>query len=455
MSNSTLVFLLVVLTLFVGYVFLPASESTSLLKLTLPGEVKSPPVYFDETAVMILNEKKLARITASGVVEKVIDIPAPNRFPLIKTDEEVVILDRARILRGYSRHDLRQLWERELLEIPDLAPIAFQGNRILVRAGPSSLFSLNSATGEPQMEARLRGTLIQLATDKVLGCVYGLADAKQPHWRISGVDPDDGEIMWSFPEPVSDDLPLSHQGHFVFCTSRGVPVAVDQMTGEERFRLEKGGLKMVTIVANTLVMLAAGGSRLECLSLTEGTSWSATLPSPLEVCLGDNKNLFIIDTKGIRCVAADTGLIKWQKDLGKTFNAHVVPQGVGVTYKENFVERETYYAFFNPENGLVKWQVTDRGIFWMPNFSSRGHTLVCRTGTYRVMGKAAAGSAGVTPPDVASGTPKPSLTPTQSFPDVFQKLRQSLATEPPLLGDPTKNKAKTGATQASETSVWE
>ncbi|HNW36528.1 MAG TPA: PQQ-like beta-propeller repeat protein, partial [Candidatus Ozemobacteraceae bacterium] len=288
---------------------------------------------------------------------------------------------------GYTLYSpgLKELWKRATLIPSDVPPVALPENRVLVSGAREVLFALDGATGEPVWESHFEGRVVHVVASETIAVIYGYDDLKKPSWKLCAIDPDAGDIIWTYKDPVEDAIPFVYGGYFIFCDNTGRPVAVDQQTGEVVYRHDSEGYKIATVTGNSLLMLAAGGSRLDCSDLPTGKSWSVTLPSPYLDALAVGDALLFADGRGIKCLDAKSGTVRWQRDLGKTFDHFAHGTALGITYKDNFLARQTLVTLFTTDQNKTLWTAMDKGRFYAPLELSNGDMLVCRSGNIRLL----------------------------------------------------------------------
>ena len=217
-------------------------------------------------------------------------------------------------------------------------------------------------------------------TPRFLRFAYARGYFPMPH-------PETGEILWSFPREMSGAYPLPRGSVFVVCDGDGKLCVIDQETGTEIGTISGNGYKMVEVAGDRFFLLAAGGSRLESVSLKGGSAFGTTLPSPLSSLWAFEDRALAVDGKSIKALRLKSGEVIWKKELGKTFGlAHRLRNGVGITYKDDFISRPTYYSIFSARDGNPIWTCSDYGIFHFPFVFPEGDMVFCRTGNIRLMG---------------------------------------------------------------------
>ena len=75
-----------------------------------------------------------------------------------------------------------------------------------------------------------------------------------------------------------DELPIVYRDLFIFCDITGRPVLARQKNGKVVHRYPADGYRIAQLAKDLLLLLSAGGSRLECFSLNDRTTWGDTRP---------------------------------------------------------------------------------------------------------------------------------------------------------------------------------
>ncbi|OQA07630.1 MAG: Outer membrane protein assembly factor BamB [bacterium ADurb.Bin374] len=368
-----------------AYVLYSSEPPTSeIWKIKAAGEVTTQPAEVGSRSVFLIRQQQIAAIDLDGTITGPVQLDAQARHPLVGIASGVLVSDRE---GGYAFYSptLTRLWKRGTLTPSDLQPVDLPGNRLVVAGAPDVLFGLEGTTGEAVWESHFDGRVTHVVPDETIAVVYGYDDLKKPSWKICAIDPEDGSVIWKHPDAVGDDAPVVYSNYFIFCDKDGRPIAVDQQTGKVFYKHDSDGYRIAGITGSSLLLLAAGGTRMDYCDLPTGTSWSVTLPSPFLGALAVDGALLFADGRSVRCIEARTGVIRWQRDLGKTFDWFVHENTLGITYKDNFLARHTRVTLFTPDRNQTVWTAMDSGRFYKPMKSTRGDLLVCRSGNVRLM----------------------------------------------------------------------
>ena len=440
-----------------AYVLYSSEPPTSeIWKVKAAGEVTTQPAEVGSRSVFLVRQQQIAAIDPDGTIAGPVQLDAPARHPLVGIASGVLVSDREGGYAFYSP-SLTRLWKRATLSPSDLQPVALPGNRLVVAGAPDVLFGLEGTTGEALWESHFEGTVMHVVPGETIAVAYGYDDLKKPSWKICAIDPDDGSVIWKHPDPISDDAPIAYSDYFIFCDTEGRPIAVSQETGKVAYRHDSDGYKIAGITGNSLLLLAAGGTRMDYCDLPTGISWSVTLPSPFLGALAVDGDLLFADGRSVRCIEARTGVIHWQRDLGKTFDWFVHGNALGITYKDNFLARHTRVTLFTPDKARPVWTALDSGRFYKPMSSTRGDLLFCRSGNIRLMPSpelppgaepVATGTIEPPPPDRAfyqmPGAASATAVPTH------QSVHASPTAPAPLFLPASATSATTAATAESE-----
>jgi len=385
MSNRILGILLVVVGLLALHLFGGPPETKAIWKISVESEILSQPIKIDSDIFLINAQNQILKMDFSGKIVLSKEISAMPAFPIIPLASSIIVLDKEGRIQGYSAKDLSVVFTSQLLELPRVRPIPLPENRFLIAGARNVFFSVDGTTGKKVWETHLPGNIIEVTIGKTLACIYGYDDLNKPLWKLAGIDMEDGELLWTHNENIDDKPPLVYADHFIFCNKDGRPIAVDQTTGEEKFRYDHEGYKIVDLIDDSLYLLAQGGAQLEALSIATGTSWSATLPSPLLKIFGAGDRLIVVDGKSIRCLNSKNADFLWQGEMGKTFDAYYSGTGVFVTYKDSFIDRPNYFSAFNPQSGEIAWTCYDTKMFYAPITVPKGEIVFSMSGNIRLM----------------------------------------------------------------------
>lgn len=320
----------------------------------------------------------------------------------------VVVGDSARVVRGFSVPGLKLEWESGTVEPIKIPPVKLDNENFLVQSDAHTLFCLNSKTGKPVWDKIFSDSLVNFAAGRVIVCIHGYDDLKTPKWKASALNPEDGSTVWTINLSLSQDTPLFVQNVCVLASSEGEILIADQESGSVLHRHPVKGMKAVQILDETLIMLASGGSRVICMSLMTGNSWSTTMQSGFIGAAKFGERLMLIDKKNLRCLDVTTGSQLWRRELEDVYNAFPHRNGIFTTHKDSFFSRQTYGSYIGTESGRNIWMASSRGLFMKPLPTSYGDLLVSYEGSIRMMPKPAGSE--VTPTKTA--TPTQVLDPT-------------------------------------------
>ncbi|HEY9069933.1 MAG TPA: PQQ-binding-like beta-propeller repeat protein [Candidatus Ozemobacteraceae bacterium] len=384
MSNRLFGLLLVIAGILTYQLFITEPPTNEVWRVQAPGDITTPPAQVGETFCYLIRQQKLGAVDATGKLAGPIALPSQARHPLVGLASGVLVADRDGGYTCYSPK-LKELWKRATLTPSDLPPLPLPGNLVVVSGGHEVLFAVDTDTGEQVWESHFEGRVVHLIASETIAVVYGYDDLKKPTWKLCAIDPADGSILWTYRDPVEDAPPFVYGGYFIFCDATGRPIAVDQETGEVVYRHESEGYKIATVTGHSLLMLANGGTRLDCSDLPTGKSWSVTLPSPYLAAHAVGDVILFADGRGIKSIEARTGFVNWQRELGKTFDAFVHRNGLGITYKDNFLARQTQVTLFTADQNRTLWSALDKSRFYKPMALSKGDLIVCRSGSIRLL----------------------------------------------------------------------
>ncbi|HOY66586.1 MAG TPA: PQQ-binding-like beta-propeller repeat protein [Candidatus Ozemobacteraceae bacterium] len=446
MSNRLFGLLLVVAGVLSYLLFSFEPPTNELWRAQAPGDITTPPAQVGETFCYLIRQQQLGAIDATGKLSGPVPLPSQARHPLVGLASGVLVADRSGGYTCYSA-DLKERWKRATLTPSDLSPLPIPGNLVVVSGAHEVLFAVDADTGEQVWESHFDGRVVHLVSSETIGVVYGYDDLKKPSWKLCAIDPADGSLLWTYRDPVEDAPPFVYGGYFIFCDATGRPVAVDQETGEIVYRHESEGYKIATVTGHSLLILANGGTRLDCSDLPTGKSWSVLLSSPFLAAHAVGDAILFADGRGIKCLEATTGFVRWQRELGKTFDAFVHRNGLGITYKDNFLARQTQVTLFTADANRTLWSALDKSRFYKPMALSNADLIVCRSGNIRLLPLPA-----TTPGTSAVASASIEVPIDTTFWQILPGQRPATpAVEPPTAGKPASESAPPTASAAG----WE
>ncbi len=389
--------ILIITGLVAFHLFGNQPETKPLWQKSINYKIYSSPVATADRFIFLAGDKgkrefQLTEINAEGTVTARSPVLPVLPYDPISFDGIVVLGDRARIIRGFSVPGLNLEWESGTVAPFPKGPVKSGTENFLVQSELSVLFCLSSKTGQPAWDKTFTDQLANYAADKVVICLHGYADVKKPAWKASGLDPDTGQTLWTIEQKLSANEPLFVQDIVIFTTTEGEILVVDQLTGQVLYKHPVPGLKAFEIFDDILIMLASGGSRLVCLSLMDGSSWTTTLQSGFVGAGKYGNRLLVSDKKNLRCLDASNGALVWTKNLQDVYNAFAFRNGIFVTHKDSFFARDTFGSYIETSSPDSLWLAYDRSIFNKPLVTSQGDLLLSYNGNYRMMGKALAKS---------------------------------------------------------------
>lgn len=353
---------------------------------------------------------KLYEVDSLGKVSaESVKLPVLPYAPLPFADT-VVVVDRNSMIRGFSVPGLKLAWESGTEQPIMIEPIKTDKDSFLVPSGKNILFCLNSKTGQPLWDHQFNKTLVNYGADGIVACITGFTDLKEPSWVLTGHSIDDGELLWTFGEPVSSEKPIFIQGLCLTTTSTGKLLVINQNTGELVYKHPADGLKAIQILDDRLILLAAGGSRVVCLSLMTGESWTTTMNSGFTGAAKFGNRILFANKKHVRCVNASNGSLFWSRNLGDIYNAFPFREGIFITHKDSFFDRSTYGSYLGTKSGTPIWTAYGKSIFQKPLITGKGDLVIAYNGTMKML-----------PSPLSSGSPEPSPTNLPIETGSFQK----------------------------------
>lgn len=370
-------------------------ETPPVWSRAISAKVFSDPVAAGNNFVFLGGDKgkrsfKLFEVDAAGTL--VAESPELNSLPFqpIALGNMVITGDSSRMVRGFSVPGLKLVWENGTVEQFRIAPMKADNERILIQSTASTIFCIDSRTGKPVWEYTFPDSLVNYAVGKVIVCLHGYNDLKEPKWKATALNPEDGSVAWTFAAlPLGQDTPLFVQNICVMASNEGEIMIFDQDHGTLLHKNEIKGLKASQILDDILIMLASGGSRIVCMSLMTGASWSTTVQAGYLNAARYGNRLMLCDKKALRCLDANTGEQLWKKDLSDAYNAFPHRRGIFVTHKDSFFARTTYGSYIETDSNRTVWATGGRSLFMKPLVTNAGDLLLSYDGYYMMMPKPA------------------------------------------------------------------
>jgi outer membrane protein assembly factor BamB len=296
-----------------------------------------------------------------------------------------VVADKSNMIRGFTVPGLALQWETAAAEPIMIQPVKVDENNFIVAAGRNVLYCLNNEDGAANWDYQFNKALLNFAADEAVFCVTGYTDLTEPSYTLTGHSITTGELLWTLKESVSSETPLFIQGLLITTTSAGNAIVVNQRTGELVYKDETSGLKAVQILDDRLILLAAGGSRIICLSLMTGQSWTITMNSSFTGAGKSNNRIILANKKSVRCVNANDGSLVWSQTLEDIYNVFAFRKGVFITHKDSFFDRTTYGSYFTTESGTAAWTTYGKSIFKKPLIIAAGDVVAAYNGDFKLM----------------------------------------------------------------------
>ena len=437
--SKRLIGVILVITGILAFHLLGSQPETSPIWIKHAGMKNySSPVSSNGHAIFISGQKskrkyKLTQVDNEGNIEKSIELPILPHPPISFRDK-IVVSDKGQMIRGFSVPGLKLLWESGSMEPQRFPPLKINSEHFLIQSTKNLLFCLDSKTGQPVWSKQFNDNLISFSADQVITCIHGYTDVKKPAWKITALNKEDGEELWTFNGPVSPEPPFFYQNVCIHTNSEGQVLFLNQFTGEQIYKNEVSGLRITKILENKLILLSSGGSRIVCLSLITGNSWTTTLQSGFVAIAKAGNKLIIVDKKSVRAVDADSGTGLWSRNLEDVYNAFAFRKGIFVTHKDSFFSRTTYGSYIDGQTGRTKWVSYGKGIFYKPLIMNKGDLLVSYPGDIKLIPKPQSAVAQTYTPKVS---PKvPDIDPMNT--DNFWKKKSSKDQKQPAAAPPKK-----------------
>lgn len=409
MSSRLLGVILIIISILAFHLLGSQPETQAIWQRSINEKIYSDPVAVGQHFIFVGGDKgkkeyRLYELDVDGnTTAKSVQLPHLPFQPLAY-DDIVVVGDQAKMVRGFKVPGLELAWESGTIEPFRIAPVK-SGENLIVQSTANSLFCIDSKTGQPVWDHTFTETLINYGVDQTIVCLHGYTDLKKPRWKATALDAETGEVLWTSTSPLSSDKPLFVQNICVLTSSEGEMLVVDQYAGNLLYKHPIQGLKALDVLDEHLLMLAAGGSRLICLSLMDGRSWTTTMQSNLTGVARHGSRMLVTDKKNLRCLDINNGTLLWTRNLEDVYHAKAYRNGIFVTHKESFFSRSTYGSYIETGNSKSRWTAYGNSNFLNPLLSDKGELLLSYNGTMRMLPRSKTGD---TPVDLSMpGVKKP------------------------------------------------
>ena len=409
-----------------AYYFLTTEPATSAIwEAEFEDKILSEPIPVSGNFVFWGGNKgkniyKLYLINSSG--QKIAESQNLPHMPFdpIVVGDNIIMADRGRMVRAFSSADLKVLWEVASNDPLERAPTKCDVPTMVVENGifvkktfPSvlqmsgkSIFCFNSKTGKQEWDVTVIDDIKDYAADNVLVVIHGYKDIKNPVWRCSGYDLEDGIELWKLEQPVSKETPIFVKNACVLTSSEGEAIAVEQKTGEVLLKNDAKGHIAIKALDEGVILVNQSYTNFAYWSLRTGKSWTSTMKKDFVGAVQIGSCLIFADKTSIRCFNIDSGENLWQKELGDVYGLYPHRNGVFVTYKEDFSSRTTYGACLGADSNANLWLSKGTSIFRKPCITAEGDLLLNYDGSIRLMPKPVFKTlSNTTVPDVAMPDP--------------------------------------------------
>lgn len=400
-KRSTALIVLIIFCIIAYYILNTEIETPAVWQSHLNNKVLSDYKSVDGNYLFLVGNKaknfyKFNLFDQKGqLIAESVNLPNTPFEPFV-LGKNIIIADHGRVLRGFSLPDLKVKWEigsKVLFELPPLPC----GDTSVIQASGDNIFCLDSKSGEQIWGMTERGNIKSYGCDKAIVSIYGYKDLKNPVWSCSAYDLD-GDRLWDLEEKVIPNTPVFVKNTCILTTATstgkiGEPlewgdiIVVDQISGEILFRSGAKGYIALKGFDEGVLLANQSYNTFVYLSLLTGKSWSSSLKNDFMGAVQINSRLIVADKKTLRCFEIETGILKWEKNLGDIYGAFPHRNGVFVTYKSSFTSRETYGICLGADSSDNIWLAKGKSIFRTPCPLPDGDLLLNYDGSIRLMPK--------------------------------------------------------------------
>ena len=407
MSKRLIGIILIILILVIYYLSFTTEKATSAIWQTeFDDKILSDPIPVSGKFVFWGGNKgknlyKLYLINAQGQkVAESVNLPHLPFDPIVIGDK-IIMADHGRMLRAFSSVDLKVIWEvpsNDLFELPpfkcDVPVLSQNNNSIAKKITPcvtqmsgKSIFCIDPQTGKQIWDVTVLDGMKNYASDKVLIAIHGYKDIKNPVWKCSAYDLEDGVDLWNLEEIVSKETPLFIKNTCILTSSEGEVIVVDQLTGKVLLKNDAKGFIAVKALDQGVLLANQSYTTIAYLSLLTGKSWTSSIKKDFVGAVQIGSRLIVADKVSLRCFNIDSGEVVWMKELGDIYGLSPHRNGIFVTYKSDFSSRTTYAACLEADSSENLWLANGSSIFKKPCPTADGDLLINYDGSIRLMPK--------------------------------------------------------------------
>ena len=320
--------------------------------------------------------------TQGNKIAESISLPSSLFEPIVIGDIAIVA-DHARMLRGFSLPHLRAVWEAGSNDIFDKPPMKCGKN--VIQGSGRSIFCLSPKTGKQLWDITELEPIKNYTCDKVVISIHGQKDTKNPIWKCSAYEIEDGAEIWKLAEPVSSIAPIFVRNTCILTTKEGEGIILNQFTGEILYRTGAKGLVQVIGLDDSAIFAGMDFRNIVFFSLLTGKSWTTTINKDLVGAVQLGSRVVIADKVSVRCFDTASGDMLWSRKFGEIYSALPHRSGVFLAYKENFFAKETYAVCLGANSEKELWVAQGNSLFRKPYPLTEGDLLLSHSGNMRLM----------------------------------------------------------------------
>ena len=363
--------------------------SAPLLETHLQATIRFSPAFHADKAFLV-SDQALFCLNNQGQTLFRVELTEPRSGPVFPDNEQLVLLTGTE-LRSFAIDQGKARWAVPHQQGPGVT-VAVRPGKILTY--DSRLANVFDGTSKNLGQWQPVGTFSQVLfgnDDILVGLVQTQTATETLTWRVAGYSLSKAAEIWRFPEPLTSDPLRIDQGQVLCCTASGQPVLVDQETGKELFRIRNDGYRLFENTPSSLILLAAGASRLETRPLSSGgASWSVSSSSPIHRGIIIDSDIVLLDEHHVRVFALADGEGRRQFQPGSVLRdgGPIAGKAYWITYEDSLWWNSLFCSVVTPTSGKLLWTAgeTKEGV-WPPLALSSGDLLVSRNGRVRLFAR--------------------------------------------------------------------
>ncbi|HNV70670.1 MAG TPA: PQQ-binding-like beta-propeller repeat protein [Candidatus Ozemobacteraceae bacterium] len=361
-------------------------ESPSLLDTHIGAPVRFAPIVGNDRAYVV-TDQALICLASSGQPLFRTDLPESICGPVFVATDQLAILTRSELRLIHAERG-ETLWQIPH-DFTANVRLAAQNGRLLLHDDRRAMVFTRESRPAGRWEAVGSLTQALLPRDDVLVTLTSTLNASGTAvGRLSAYRLSTKSDIWSYSEDLTLDEFRYDNGQVYACTAAGQPVLIDVETGNELYCVKRDGYRLLVQTPSCLILLVAGGSRIEIQPLSSGgAAWSVNSSSPIQCGFVLRDDLVILNQDAARIFGIHDGNLKRQQQPGSALvsGGSLGAERLWLSYDDSLWWKTRYCSAYVPKHPKPLWTAgeTKEGV-WPPVMLSSGDLLVSRSGRIRL-----------------------------------------------------------------------